>query len=941
MRVSTVQRFTLTSILLNATFSSTLLQNPTSYHGRPLVPIAPGAKVPLSPVSIMPAGSQVRHVRPPPPYDVNGRPSFVHPMPANTVVTSATQSRMVTPVNFRMMSPGTPTAVGSDPSTPTFGTKNLTTVLVVTKPHSVNQASPGIFAFRGGVSGHGLRLPLSPRSHKSHMNNIRPKASDTIKIHGPMIHQLPGAMNPTSSEYRNAGGFPSSPKTVKSYHKMQQAVHIPSGSLQNKQSNRGGGGFDKDSKMMMDYNRYRDLDTLVSNQTRHFVNIKPASEIKLEPQDHHHYQGSSSSPSIYNHGGPTVHIHHPASSAVHPMSPDEYQVNPNQIGLITHIPDRDGCDFSNHSNMTSPSKGDYSSMNRYEAASHQNRHSHAQSHHTHMSAVGSNQPPQNHLTVVTTAIGGTQSAVSPLHSPPPLRPAPASQHRSIALRSPPNLTPSTVLSHFDFPPVATTSVISQPAQLYHQHSNQGAKSNGHAIALSNPSATTSSLAATTQVTVTLTYIPVKTQSNDKIIYVPVNQNMNKDRQQQQQPVLVYTKQRNPSHHFPARHHDNNLRPPNEQPPNDLKLPVSPRDEHPHSPFSGVTRKFTVRTLQRDATSGAMPSGLTSLRIQGSNVTEGGSHKQQPFQTGGFAVANGYNMDRNNFTKQVNIVPKEHPERGKENSLQGNSNNMSSFLPSGNNHNNDDMEEDDFENIANQGYDEISDYDNDEYYDETGETSPSYDADNPNNDQKMYGYLRGRKRGRNKFFVRRKGASTHQYKYKYKQALEQARVMREQRPSFLPENLHHDLSENSVKELSLHTSDGGNAAFNDCERFDSKAAAEKDGCSSLNSNGLNHTNIENASKDHGNVHDNGGFVRNNNGVADVGGDTTRPSPVDAGPGHGKTGSKIKLEENGLKRKTNRNSTFENDFFYGQWMISQDGQQKRKRKNSTSKFKLDCF
>ncbi len=950
------------------------------------MPIAPGSKVNQSPVTIVPAGSQLRHLRPPPPYELDGRASLVQSNPTNTTVTSSTQPRMVTPVSLRMFSPTTPTAVlpAGDSSTANFPTQNLATVLVVTNPHSTSQAGPGVFSLRGTVPHHGLRLPSSTNSRKLSVGS-RMKSPGPIKIHGPMIDQLPGVMNPMSPKHRLS--FPSSQKIdspVASYHKLQQAIRIPS------PQNTSSSSYDKDTKVMLDYDRYREsrnYEHIAPSPGHQFIKIQKKPDIKLEPQEHQHYPGSNNN---HNQALPTVRIHHPASSTFH-SRPDELQMRSNSVDMLNLIPDRMISDNSHSpSNLTSPARQEFT-MTRFEIGPHQNRHSHSHSSRTHMpvgqsqsqvgqnqlrqSQMGQNQISPNHLHV-STSVDDSQSALSPMHSPPPLRPAPSNQHRSIALRSPPNLTPSTVLSHFDFSPVSTNTVISQPGHLYRQQNTQVIdSSNGRLPAIEIKNVTSvnhgpKNAPSSTTNMVTFTYIPVQTQANEKLVYVPINQHFNNDRhkhryqpqqqqqhqqnhQQQQQPdqqsVILYSNQRKQNHQFSRPFSDVGSPLPIEQALSDKKIPLSPLDlssDSNNGPYSGITRKFTVRTLQR--AQGPLASSLTTVRLQGPNVTEGDAQNAVDNQTSPFNMSNVKFANRNdgrrlgpmenNFTSVISTVNTPSSER-------------SPSVPSRENHADNQSE-------PNLNYDEVSDYEDDMDYEEFEDgNEANYDDDGVVDDSKSPGF-RGRKRGKQKFFVRKKGNANHHYKLKYKQALEQAKVMRERRPSFVPSSLHSEGMEHCEKQ-----SPPDNSILNQQSKESEKATFVSNDTSAASPSMSQNTaeikpNIESTSYRLEMVGQNNtenpaqyslsqfsnGFENNvdlnlkeeivdntpNGGeaFAPTSGSPTvlQSSPVKKGKVDGKT----------QRRKRKGNNSFENDFFYGQWTLSQDGSNKKKKRNSTSKY-----
>eukprot|EP00112_Aurelia_sp_Birch-Aquarium-sp1_P026919 Seg987.7 transcript_id=Seg987.7/GoldUCD/mRNA.D3Y31 product="Polyhomeotic-like protein 1" protein_id=Seg987.7/GoldUCD/D3Y31 len=892
-----------------------MLQNPTSYNGRPLVPIAPGAK---ELVTIMPVSSNVHHGRPPPPYEMGGPTTFVRPVHANTVITSATQPRMVAPVNLRMLSPSTPTSVvAADISSPTIGSQNLATLVMVSKSHGTNQPGQGLFSIRGNVSNQGLRMPLSQGSRKFlGITGTRSKYPGTIKMHGPMYDQAPGTMNPMShgSENRQPQGASNVDSVLKPFLKMTQ-VHIPG---------QGKPSPSRDSSMANDFPIYRDamhVEKLTYDQAR-YIKMKQPGEIKSEPQDqHHHFQGGAAS-SPNQRLSPTIHIHLPSSSNFHRVSPNEPQSSSSghlRDGIPMHMGDHDLESASRSSStLTSPIKNNIPV--KYDVASHHGIKRHR---HQHISSG-----IKNHLQVATSNPGGSQSSLSPLHSPPPLRPRPSGQQRSIALRSPPNLTPSTVISHFDFTPVTTTtSVMSQGLHVvHHQPKNTqitsksfndgGNISNGQNFSRDAARQMGNVLSSSQggppgNATVTLTYIPVKSQATDKIVYVPVNQNTISDRHhpQQQQPVLLYSKQR--KQHFPGHMMDNGQQIITQRP-IDLNVPMSPLEETGHQPFSGITRKFTVRTLHRDSNSGTLPAGLTTVRIQGSNLKEMSSTGSNEIQGGAFYSPKGQNSENIPQSTSNNVLSARIVNMRKPGEIiQGNESLGDQFRRNNENQNSQDSpfhpENFDYEDLSDD--DEDCDLDYEELSgDEHAEHENNQISDEKAKRRGAYGF-RGKRRKR--FLTSRKGGiGSHQYKLKYKRALEQAKFMRERRPSF------------GVQQVQTKNEDVS-ASRDDAQHIDRDALE--------NRNNDEQHYIDNVRpKDDTEANDDRMYQNissNNDRKVDL--EKTDLKALGEETSNAvSNGSQMQVEEKTFKRKRKGNSTLEGDFVFGQWAL--DGTVKKKRK-----------
>ena len=764
------------------------------------------------------SSSQLPHTRLPPPYEIGSPASYIQP--GNTVITSATQPRMVAPLNVRMIPPNAKTTVvsGADLSSPTLTAPNLATVLVMTKP----QQGQGLFSIRGTVGGQGIRVPLSSNSRKNHLQlvgNTRPKFPGAIKIHGPMFDQAPGTMNPsgTSGEPKQNRN-----EVVPKYSKMGQ-LHIPSQKLSQTQI------FDAETEIMNDSSMYRSphVDKMSPSQISWYVTMKEPMDIKMEPQEQP-YQGGEASQSQQL--SPSVHIHLPSSNYRHSASTNKLQdkgipadgIRSDSIrsdsmrmdsirqdgiradGITLLVSDHDAEKSGrSHPSSASPNANDLGM--KFDLGPHQGikRHQHLQ---THIPSSLQNHL-KNHLKVATTNTGDSQSALSPLHSPPPLRPAPSNQHRSIALRSPPNLTPSTVISHFDFSPViTTTSVISQTGRIIHHpgtpvsskrfmednHNMGNGQIRSHEIGTVSPmdnNPTSNQLGSQPKTaTMNFTYIPIKDQATDKIVYVPVNKEAEKDRQQ---PFFIYPKQ----HKQTQRYHEQILGgAPQIIGQNELKPKMAQLEDVRHQPFSGVTRKFTVRTLQRDSNAGSLPSGVTKVRIQGPNFKEVKPDSENLQEEMMFSAKDGFpeSMSRsspNVAMQNSDIVPIQR--------IAGSDLLNQRNIKSSNQHERFDHERG-FYDHRNIPFEEISDDDDDddddemdyEFSDENIENDTLND-DCGGADQRKNQSFGERKQAKKHFLSRRKSTGSHQYKLKYKQALEQAKFMREQRPSFLTSQRNND------------------------------------------------------------------------------------------------------------------------------------------------------
>ena len=851
---------------------------------------------------------------------MGGPTTFVRPVHANTVITSATQSRMVAPVNLRMLSPSTPTSVvAADISSPTVGTQNLATLVMVSKAHGTNQPGQGLFSIRGNVSSQGLRMPLSQGSRKFlGITGTRSKYPGTIKMHGPMYDQAPGTMNPMShgSENRPNQGGSSVDSVIKPFLKMTQ-VHIPG------QSN---SSPSRDSSMANDFPMYRDamnVEKLTYDQASRYIKMKQPGEIKLEPQDqHHHFQGGAAS-SPNQRLSPTIHIHLPSSSNFHRVSPSEPQSSSSghlRDRIPMHVGDHDLESASrSNSSLTSPIKNNMPV--KYDGPSHHDIKRHRIQHIS--SGI------KNHLQVATANPGGSQSSLSPLHSPPPLRPRPSGQQRSIALRSPPNLTPSTVISHFDFTPVTTTtSVMSQGLHVVHHQpvtpntsnnfNDGGNMSNGQKFSQDAARQLGNVLSSSQgglpgNATVTLTYIPVKSQATDKIVYVPVNQNTISDRHhpQQQQKVLLYSKQRK---HFPGHIMDNGQQIITQRP-MDLNVPMSPLEDNGHQPFSGITRKFTVRTLHRDSNSGTLPAGLTTVRIQGSNLKEVSSAGSNEIQGGAFYAPKGQNSENIPQNTTNNVLSARSINMRKPGEFaQGNENLGNQFRPNTEDQNNQGSPF----HPENFDYEELSDDDEDcdlDYEELSGDEHVENENNQPSEEKvKRRGAYGFRGKRRKRFLTSRKGGiGSHQYKLKYKQALEQAKFMRERRPSFGAQQLQTKTEDCSApRDDTQHVNRDilENTKSDELQYADS--VRPKDDIESSddkiyhNTSSNNERNLDIGKTD----------------LKTVGGETSNAIS---------SGSQMQVEEKTIKRKRKGNSTLEGDFVFGQWAL--DGTLKKKRKLSS--------
>ena len=901
-----------------------------------MIPIAPGSK---PPVTIM-SSSQLPQARMPPPYEIGSQSSFIQQ--GNTVITSATQARMVTPMNVRMIPPNAKATVasGGDLSSPTFTTPNLATVLVVTKP----QPGQGLYSIRGNSQG--IRLPMSPSSRKSHLhliNNPRSKFSGPIRIHGPMFDQAPGTMNPIGS-----GGEPKQSRndSGQKFAKIGQQLHIPSQKLGHNQI------FDGDHEMMSESSLYRShVDKMSPGQVGRFVGMKQPLDIKLEPQDQL-YQGPETSQE--QRLSPSSHVHLPSSNYRHIGSINNLQdknspvdgirsdtirlenMRPDGIrpdGITLLVSDHD-ADKSNRILTSSASPSSSELGLKFDLGPHQTlkRHQHLQ---THIPNSLQNHY-KNHLKVATTNTSDSQSALSPLHSPPPLRPAPANQHRSIALRSPPNLTPSTVISHFDFSPViTTTSVISQTGRLIHHpgptitskcyledsHSIGNGKIRprdiGTATCVGSSMDNTSSLNQPTAqpktATMNFTYIPIKDQATDKIVYVPVNRDAEKDRQQ---PVFIYSKQHKQSHRF------------REQIPGsapqmvgqtELKPVLAPLDDARHQPFSGVTRKFTVRTLHRDSNVGSLASGATTVRIQGPNFKEAKPNSENTQENELYSTKDGFSDSISRTSPNIvistsDVIPVQQNvgddllnQRNGSSSMQGERLDGDNSL---------------FEN-SDLMYEEISDEDDDDEMDFVCSDDDT-ENDASNIDRRRSQAFQGRHRGKKHFPSRRKSTSNHQHKLKYKQALEQAKFMREQRPTFFTAQMQGRHA-NEFSSVSRENLSGFQLERNGPSRPEesNELREEKVKDRFFGSN----TNLESIGKSQGNVI--GSEMQatvGNKGLLVANEPKSNPNNLSQIEFVDKGVSELK---NMKRRRIEPSSKYGNGFIFGQWALGEDIQIKRKK------------
>lgn len=916
------------------------------------------------------SSSQLTHTRMPPPYDIGNHSSFIqHGSP---VISSTSQPRILGPVNVRMVPPNahsTPAVSGGDLSSPTLSGPNLATVVVVTKPQQVQ----GMFSIRSNVGNQNIRLPLSPSHRKGHLQVVgspRSKFHGAIKIHGPMFDQAPGTMNPSSSGNEAKSNRN---ENAQKYPTMGQQLHIPS---QNKLGNNQ--MFETETEMINEASLYRRStphgDKMSPNQLNRFVSIKQPMDIKLEPQEQM-YQGLESSQS--QRISPTVHIHLPSSNYRHitPMNslpdgskgnvPDDIRsdgIRPDGIrpdgvrsdsiransirgdSISLLVSDHDAEKASHNHPSSAPPNASNIAM-KYEIVQHQGIKRHMQNQHlqTHIPSSLPNHL-KNHLKVATTATGDSQSALSPLHSPPPLRPAPSNQHRSIALRSPPNLTPSTVISHFDFSPViTTTSVISQTGRIIHhpgvpisskcymENHNAGngqirphdpgvtATSVGNGMKENPPPPSPQMHGQLKTSTINFTYIPIKDKATDKIVYVPVNQEAEKDRHQ---PVFIYSKPHKQRHRFHEQMPGSSPQVINQA---DLKPIMGPLDDGRHQPFSGVTRKFTVRTLHRDSNTGSVPSGVTTVRIQGPNFKEVNSNSENQEEEGQFCSNDGLleRVSRNpsnnvlstsDATKvqRIELVNQRHHEVPNPNERYEGDNSYDSNDISYEVFSDDDDDDDDDDEC--------------DFLDDNGDND-AVDGDGSNFDQgNSHGY-RGRKRGNKHFLSRRKSANNQPYKLKYKQALEQAKFMREQRPSFFSTQIQQRNGDEvmPVSRDNLIPLDEDKRSFGSSDNTDDKRETREEQLKDdvfMNDGKLDSFNkgqsvIEDTEMN-GNVMNKALLASKDHQVG-----PKNPSPTVFNEKNGD-------EANNLKRKRiDGPNKFGNGFVFGQWAIGDDIQVKKKK------------
>jgi len=926
--------------------SNVQVVNIPSFNGRPLIPIAPVSK---TPVTIMSSG-QLPNTRMPPPYDMGGHSSFIHH--GNTVITSATQPRMVTPMNVRMIpSTAKPTVVsGGDLSSPTFTTPNLATVLVVTKP----QPGQGLYSIRGNLNSQSIRLPMSPSSRKSHLQLVnRPKLPRAIRIHGPMVDQAPGTMNPTGSgseskQSRNENGL--------KLTKLGPQLHIPTQKLGHTQL------FDSEADMMSDSSLFRSLaDKMSPSHVPRFVTMKPPLDIKLEPQEQF-FQGSDVSQDQVLSPSPHIQLLSPSYHHLTPISglqdksnsievmrsdttrPDNIRpdgIRQDGIALLSSDHDSDKS-TRNHSSNTSPSASEFTS-HKYELGPHQKRRMVPLQQQTHIPSNLQNHF-KNHLKVATSSNSDSQSALSPLHSPPPLRPAPASQHRSIALRSPPNLTPSTVISHFNFssPVITTTSVISQAGRIIHHpgplpisskcfleddhnmgngqirsHDTSAVTCVGNSIENNSPSHP--SLSHTKTATLNFTCIPIKDQATDKIVYVPINGDAEKERPPK---MLFYSAQHSQPHHFREQM-------PVSAPPltgqTDPKLVSRPLDGTRQQSFPGRTRKFTVRSLHRDSNSAPFSSGPTTVRIQGPPLKREEAMAQNPQEEVLYPSKDRLPDGISRNLPNIGVPPSEIIPYQKKlgDDLSNQRNGRPSIQAERIDGNSSFFENSDIL------YEEISDDDEDDDDDEMdyecsddNMESEGLNGDVSAVDQQKGQSFRGPHRNKKLSLSRRKSTSNHNHKLKYKQALEQAKFMREQRPTFFTPQIQvrhtNEYYSNPREVAPAFQLDRGsrvkpadtNEAREDKEKdklVESATNAEQLGKTSDNANAIQPVVV-------------------NNGLLVAKEPKTSSSNSPQNENNEKGGTELK---NLKRKKTDSTTKFDNGFLFGKWSLDEDTQIKRKK------------
>ena len=870
------------------------------------------------------------------------------------MITSATQPRMVTPMNLRMIpSTAKPTVVsGGDLSSPTFTAPNLATVLVVTKP----QAGQGLYSIRGNLNSQSIRVPMSPSSRKSHLqlvNSVRPKLPRAIRIHGPMVDQAPGTMNPTGSGSESKQGR--SENGLK-FTKLGPQLHIPTQKLGHAQL------FDSEADMMSESSLFRPhTDKMSPSHVPRFVTMKQPLDIKLEPQEQF-YQGADVSQDQVLSPSPHVQLLSPSYRHLTPISGLQDKNNSIEVirsdtarldnmrtdgirqdGMTLLAGDHDTDKLTrSHSSNTSPSTSEFPSR-KYELGPHQKRRMVPLQQQTHIPSNLQNHF-KNHLKVATSSNSDSQSALSPLHSPPPLRPAPASQHRSIALRSPPNLTPSTVISHFNFssPVITTTSVITQAGRIIHHpgplpisskrfleddhdmgngqirsHDTGTVTCVGNSIENNPPSHP--SLSHTKTATLNFTCIPIKDQATDKIVYVPINGDAEKERPPK---MLFYSAQHSQPHHFREQMP---VSAPQMTSQTDPKLISRPLDGTRQQSFPGRTRKFTVRSLHRDSNTAPFSSGSTTVRIQGPPLKRGEAMPQNPQEEVLYSSKDGFSDSISGNLPNIGVPPSEVIPYQKK--LGDDLSNQRNGRPSTQAERIDGNSS--FYENSDILYEEISDDDDD---DDDDEMDYEYSDDNMESeglngdagavDQQKGQSFRGPHRSKKLSLSRRKSTTNHNHKLKYKQALEQAKFMREQRPTFFtPQiqvrhtNEYYSTSREVTPAFQLDRSSRVKPADSSEGRDDK--VKEKLVVSATNPEQLGKTS------DSANVIQ-PVVVSNVLLVAKEPKTSSSNSPQNEN--NEKSGTELK----NLKRKNADSTTkFDNGYLFGKWSLGEDNQIKRKK------------
>ena len=970
------------------------------YNGRPLLPIAPGGSgisATIVPVSIISAGSitTVRHTALPPPYDTTSKGSPYQPISANTIVTSTTRTRMVAPINFRMISPSSTTHVVNQGDTmQTMSSQNLATVLVVSKGQVTNRIQPGSSTMAGAAyPGQAIRVPISPGPSRypvakvgSQNIIVAKQPQNAIKIHGPMVDQPPGAMCPSGPD-REVIRRESSPRKVP----IQPLHRLSSGAVHKISSSAPQVILPKEegTTTIVEYPPHHQEFTSsirpISPARPNYIPLKRTAEPNLGSPSHHAIRRSPLTPQNMGdipkrHMGQPLHIHHPnmtqyrSSPAdegpMHSKSPQRFSVSPSST--IIHIPDQDDIPDRSSSTrsaatMTSPVPDNVKHIN---LSSHLDTvvSSHSHHHHNYLTVTMANHASHSHSTssrlhVVTTNHDGSQAATSPLLSPPPLiRPAPSGSQRSIAMRSPPNLTPSNAIRpHFDFPPGSSGGhYVPSPSHLHPYHNrhqrpikvrhasasdgssnvsiHRGQQAESQHMMQTEPEMADKGVGThgpgsgpSSGVTVTLTYIPLKSANKDKIVYVPVNQNSGHSKQQ----MMFYKQPPNSGHHHPPNsgHHHHHHHHHRHMESNSHMNPVTDRLGN-RMPFPGVTRKFTVRSLQRDSMLGS--GQFTTVRIQGSNLQGMPDDAQEdvprssPHPTTAIKVEepdlsepkkdSEVKMNEELVDSEDLVIDTEKLDDSKgEKSTKVSGESDSSLQPDEK-----DQQEillkDDSDVDKEDGDDKDYDIDEDEeQYDEDGQDDDVEDEDDDYDDEtrkkQPNWFPKRRRKGLKRLFTRKKGA-TSAYKMKYKQAIQQAKMMRERRPNFSKRLSGSDKTDREPEHLSDALSDPHSIAANGDPN---NPLSPEEGKNRFEDTFTQFEDTPNQ------------FEDTTARFADL---TREPIDNNVSNGNyiGKKAGLSSTDPAGLVRRRKRRAitTHEDDYFYGKWVLSADGQLRKKRK-----------